>query len=196
MKFKFLSRTFPLRDYYFYVPQLCLGSMGFWPMDTCRQQAANVGAWMNLIILAIGVFTEIHAGCTVLRTDLELALDTLCPAGTSAVTLLKMTLIYYYRQDLAWVLERMRSLVYERDGEVKKFRSFRHIKYCNDQCKLRKFVLYCSMEHQRHFQICVHYLAMLFSYFINIFFLLMYNTIYLNIFVFIKKSYIIFLTFN
>ncbi|XP_012160723.1 odorant receptor 10a [Ceratitis capitata] len=118
MKFKFLSRTFPLRDYYFYVPQLCLGSMGFWPMDTCRQQAANVGAWMNLIILAIGVFTEIHAGCTVLRTDLELALDTLCPAGTSAVTLLKMTLIYYYRQDLAWVLERMRSLVYERDVSI------------------------------------------------------------------------------
>ncbi|XP_039955113.1 odorant receptor 10a [Bactrocera tryoni] len=118
MNFRFLSRTFPLRDYYFYVPKLCLGALGFWPLDTSAPNASNVWAWVNLIILTIGVFTEIHAGCTVLKTDLELALDTLCPAGTSAVTLLKMALIYYYRKDLAWVLKRMRDLVYERDVSI------------------------------------------------------------------------------
>nr|QKN21469.1 odorant receptor [Zeugodacus tau] len=118
MNFRFLSRTFPLRDYYFYVPKLCLGALGFWPLDTCEPGASNVWAWVNLIILAIGVVTEMHAGCSALRTDLELALDTLCPAGTSAVTLLKMALIYYYRQDLAWVLKRMRDLVYERDVSI------------------------------------------------------------------------------
>ncbi|XP_067633448.1 odorant receptor 10a [Eurosta solidaginis] len=114
MNFKFLSRKFPLRDYYFYVPRLCLGSMGFWPQNTARPDAVNIGVWINFIILTIGVFTEIHAGCTVLRSDLALALDTLCPAGTSAVTLLKMALIYYYRRDLAFVLRRMEELVYER----------------------------------------------------------------------------------
>uniref|UniRef100_A0A5H2WXQ9 Odorant receptor n=1 Tax=Bactrocera latifrons TaxID=174628 RepID=A0A5H2WXQ9_BACLA len=118
MNFRFLSRTFPLRDYYFYVPKLCLGALGFWPLDTSAPDASNVWAWVNLIILTIGVFTEIHAGCAVLKTDLELALDTLCPAGTSAVTLLKMVLIYYYRKDLAWVLKRMRDLVYERDVSI------------------------------------------------------------------------------
>ncbi|XP_050325004.1 odorant receptor 10a [Bactrocera neohumeralis] len=118
MNFRFLSRTFPLRDYYFYVPKLCLGALGFWPLDTSAPNASNVWAWVNLIILTIGVFTEIHAGCTVLKTDLELALDTLCPAGTSAVTLLKMALIYYYRKDLAWVLKRMRDLVYERNVSI------------------------------------------------------------------------------
>nr|QKN21020.1 odorant receptor [Bactrocera correcta] len=118
MNFRFLSRTFPLRDYYFYVPKLCLGALGFWPLDTSVLNASNVWAWVNLIILTIGVFTEIHAGCTVLKTDLELALDTLCPAGTSAVTLLKMALIYYYRKDLAWVLKRMHDLVYERDVSI------------------------------------------------------------------------------
>lgn len=118
MNFKFLSRTSSLHDYYFYVPKLCLGALGFWPLDTSEPNASNVWAWMNLIILTIGVFTEIHAGCSALRTDLELALDTLCPAGTSAVTLLKMALIYYYRKDLAWVLKRMRGFMYTRDGEL------------------------------------------------------------------------------
>ncbi|XP_036333231.1 odorant receptor 10a [Rhagoletis pomonella] len=118
MNFKFLSRSFPLCDYYFCVPKLCLGSMGFWPGDTCRQNAANIGARINFFILAIGVVTEIHAGCSVLKSDLELALDTLCPAGTSAVTLLKMGLIYYYRKDLAWVLKRMQVLVYERGVRI------------------------------------------------------------------------------
>ncbi|XP_054740239.1 odorant receptor 10a [Anastrepha obliqua] len=118
MNFKFMSRSFPLYDYYFYMPKLCLGSMGFWPLNTCRKHAVNIGAWVNLIILAIGVFTEIHAGCTVLKADLELALDTLCPAGTSAVTLLKMALIFYYHKDLAWVLKRMQSLMYEPDVQT------------------------------------------------------------------------------
>ncbi|XP_036230360.2 odorant receptor 10a [Bactrocera oleae] len=118
MNFRFLSRTFPLRDYYFYVPKLCLGALGFWPLNTSAPHASNVWAWGNLIILTIGVFTEIHAGCSVLKTDLELALDTLCPAGTSAVTLLKMALIYYYRKDLAWVLKQLRDLVYEPDVSI------------------------------------------------------------------------------
>ena len=112
MSLRFLSSSYPLHDYYFYVPKHCLKVMGFWPQSP-KTKINIIWAAINFIILSIGVLTELHAGITALAYDLEKSLDTLCPAGTSAVTLLKMFFIYYYRQDLQYVLEKMHSLLYE-----------------------------------------------------------------------------------
>ncbi|XP_065367596.1 odorant receptor 10a [Calliphora vicina] len=111
MPLQFLSSNYPLHDYYFYVPKFCLRIMGFWP-QTPQTHTNYLWASSNCLILLIGVLTEMHAGFSSLKYDLEKGLDTLCPAGTSAVTLLKLILIYHYRQDLQYVLKKMHSMLY------------------------------------------------------------------------------------
>ncbi|KAM7341922.1 odorant receptor 10a [Cochliomyia hominivorax] len=112
MYLKFLTSNYPLHDYYFYVPKFCLRLAGFWP-QTLKSQRSILLAASNFIILLIGVLTEMHAGFSSLSYNLEKGLDTLCPAGTSAVTLLKMMFISYYRKDLQYVLKKMQALLYE-----------------------------------------------------------------------------------
>lgn len=112
MSLKFLSSNYPLHDYYFYVPKFCLRLVGFWP-QTPKTLWNILWAASNFFILFIGVVTEMHAGFSSLSYNLEKGLDTLCPAGTSAVTLLKMILVYYYRQDLQYVLKKMYTMLYE-----------------------------------------------------------------------------------
>ncbi|XP_059226048.1 odorant receptor 10a [Stomoxys calcitrans] len=111
MFFDFLARTTNLEKYYLYVPKICLRVMGFWPASP-RTQLINVWSVFNFLILLIGVLTELHAGFSLLSTNLEKALDTLCPAGTSAVTVLKMILISYYRKDFILVLEKMHQMLF------------------------------------------------------------------------------------
>ncbi|XP_037943081.1 odorant receptor 10a-like [Teleopsis dalmanni] len=111
MFLKLLKRSASLDDYFYCVPRLCLGAMGYWP-SAVRSLSANLWATTNFIVLFIGVFTELHAGFTALKYDIELGLDTLCPAGTSAVTLLKMYLIYWHRNDLQLTVERLHYLLY------------------------------------------------------------------------------------
>ncbi|XP_005178484.1 odorant receptor 10a [Musca domestica] len=121
MFLRFLSRSNPLKEYYFYVPRICLQLMGFWP-GSPRSRRILCWAVFNFIILLVGVVTELHAGFSYLNYDLEKGLDTLCPAGTSAVTVLKMILISYYRQDLEAVLKKMHQMLYgcnEKDMEHK-----------------------------------------------------------------------------
>ncbi|XP_037811487.1 odorant receptor 10a [Lucilia sericata] len=112
MSLKFLSSSYPLLDYYFYVPKYCLRIMGFWP-QTPKTTLHQLWAASNFLILLIGVLTEMHAGFSALTYDLEKGLDTLCPAGTSAVTLLKMVLIFYYRKDINYVLKKMHGMLYD-----------------------------------------------------------------------------------
>lgn len=121
MFLRFLSRSNPLEEYYFYVPRICLQLMGFWP-GSPRSSRILCWAVFNFVILLVGVVTELHAGFSYLSYDLEKGLDTLCPAGTSAVTVLKMILISYYREDLEAVLKKMHQMLYgcnEKDMEHK-----------------------------------------------------------------------------
>lgn len=130
MSLKFLSSHFPLHDYYFYVPKTCLQVMGFWP-QTPKTYPNMVWALSNFLILLVGVLTEMHAGFSALSYDLEKGLDTLCPAGTSAVTLLKMILIFYYRKDLQYVLKQMEILLYEENTN--------RVTFKNHKQTIRKF---------------------------------------------------------
>ncbi|XP_075166964.1 odorant receptor 10a [Haematobia irritans] len=113
-----LHRTNNLKKFYFYVPKICLRLMGFWPGSSRTPTIFYLGLF-NFLILLVGVITELHAGFSLLSSNLEKALDTLCPAGTSTVTVLKMILIAYYRDDLRYVLEKMHQMLFNgyRDDE-------------------------------------------------------------------------------
>ncbi|XP_039498076.1 odorant receptor 10a [Drosophila santomea] len=110
--FRFLQRDQQLDVYFFAVPRLSLNIMGYWP-----GKSGDTLPWRSLIhfvILSIGVATELHAGLRFLhQQQITLALETLCPAGTSAVTLLKMFLMLHYRQDLSTMWYRLRSLIFD-----------------------------------------------------------------------------------
>ncbi|XP_030567035.1 odorant receptor 10a isoform X2 [Drosophila novamexicana] len=107
--FRFLYRNQPLSLYYYAVPRLCLNLMGFWPGPLQWR------ALVHFVVLAIGVATELHAGFSFARAGkITMALETFCPAGTSAVTLLKMFFMLRYRQDLLYVLTHQRQLLFQK----------------------------------------------------------------------------------
>ncbi|XP_036676660.2 odorant receptor 10a isoform X1 [Drosophila suzukii] len=122
--FRFLKRDQPLSVYFFAVPRLSLNIMGYWP-----EKSGDRLPWrsiVNFVILAIGVITELHAGLRFLdQQQITLALETLCPAGTSAVTLLKMFLMLRYRQDLWAMWNRLRSLLFDIRPELPDQRQIR-----------------------------------------------------------------------
>ncbi|XP_068141290.1 odorant receptor 10a [Drosophila tropicalis] len=111
--FRFLQRQQPLVVYFFAVPHLCLNIMGFWPEDDRPTLGARCRALVHFIVLTIGVLTELHAGYAYLeKREIVLALETFCPGSTSAVTLLKMITMWYYRHDLALMLNRVKQMLY------------------------------------------------------------------------------------
>ncbi|EDV46051.1 odorant receptor 10a [Drosophila erecta] len=108
--FRFLKRDQQLDVYFFAVPRLSLNIMGYWPIGDKLPRRALI----HFVILAIGVATELHAGMRCLgQQQITLALETLCPAGTSAVTLLKMFLMLRFRQDLSTMWHRLRCLLFD-----------------------------------------------------------------------------------
>lgn len=108
--FRYLRRNQPLELYFYAVPKLCLNLMGIWPGP---EGTINWRAVMNFMILGIGVVTELHAAFTYARANqITLALETFCPASTSAVTLLKMFLLLRYRKDLFYVVSHQRDLLF------------------------------------------------------------------------------------
>ncbi|KAH8301343.1 hypothetical protein KR059_000539 [Drosophila kikkawai] len=114
--FRFLKCDQPLAIYFFAVPYLSLNLMGYWPGK--REERLPLRALVHFVILAIGVLTELHAGLLFLdQQQITLALETLCPAGTSAVTLLKMFLMLRYRSDLCDMWTRLRELLFEAQQE-------------------------------------------------------------------------------
>ncbi|XP_017088375.2 odorant receptor 10a isoform X1 [Drosophila bipectinata] len=121
--FRFLNKNEPLSVYFFAVPRNSLNLMGYWPGGGAEKKDKKnknppLRAYVHFVILAIGVFTELHAGMRFLhQEELTLALETFCPAATSAVTLLKMFLMWRYRQDLASMWCRLRSLLFETGRE-------------------------------------------------------------------------------
>ncbi|KAH8387793.1 hypothetical protein KR093_009481 [Drosophila rubida] len=108
--FWFLRRDQPLELYFYVVPKLCLGIMGYWPGPNDKRRWS---AYINFVVLAVGVATELHAGFMSARCNqISLALEILCPAFTSAVTLLKMFLMLRYRQHLYYMVAQQRELLF------------------------------------------------------------------------------------
>ncbi|EDV35057.2 uncharacterized protein Dana_GF22395 [Drosophila ananassae] len=120
---RFLNKNEPLSVYFFAVPRNCLNLMGYWPggadnKDKKTDKNPPIRAYVHFVILAIGVTTELHAGMRFLhQEELTLALETFCPAATSAVTLLKMFLMLRYRQDISNMWCRLRTLLFDRRRE-------------------------------------------------------------------------------
>lgn len=115
--FQYLRRNQPLLLYYYAVPRLCLNIMGYWPGPSGTLQWRAV---VHFIILAIGVLTELHAGFAYAKSNqLTLALETFCPAGTSAVVLLKMFFLLRYRTDLFYVVTEQQDLLYGLDPKTR-----------------------------------------------------------------------------
>ncbi|KAL7744953.1 hypothetical protein ACLKA6_007224 [Drosophila palustris] len=111
LAFRYLRRDQPLELYFYAVPQLCLRLMGYWPDP---KGTLNWRALVHFAILAIGVATELHAGFLYASSNkIALALETFCPAFTSAVTLVKMFLMLRYRHDLYYVVSRLRHLLFD-----------------------------------------------------------------------------------
>ncbi|XP_016986888.1 odorant receptor 10a [Drosophila rhopaloa] len=114
--FRFLKRDQQLSVYFFAVPRLSLDIMGYWPGNPGDSLPRR--SIVHFVILSIGVVTELHAGMLFLdQQQVTLALETLCPAGTSAVTLLKMFLMLHFRRDLSSMLNRLRSLLFDLKSE-------------------------------------------------------------------------------
>lgn len=109
--FRYLRKNQPLELYFYAVPKLCLNMMGYWPGPEGTMEWCAV---VNFIILGIGVVTELHAAFTYAQSNhITLALETFCPAGTSAVTLLKMFFLLRYRKDLFYVVTHQRDLLFD-----------------------------------------------------------------------------------
>lgn len=122
---RFLNKNEPLSVYFFAVPRYSLNLMGYWPERAGTDKKDNkavkdppLRAYVHFVILAIGVATELHASLRSLRQgELTLGLETFCPAATSAVTLLKMFLMFRYRQDLSNMWCRLRALLFDGRAE-------------------------------------------------------------------------------
>ncbi|XP_034476370.1 odorant receptor 10a [Drosophila innubila] len=109
--FQYLRKNQPLALYFYAVPRLCLSLMGYWPTPKAKLQCR---ALVHFAILTIGVVTELHAGFMyVISNQITLALETFCPAITSAVTLLKMFLMLRHRRDLFYVVSHLRHLLFD-----------------------------------------------------------------------------------
>ncbi|ALC49435.1 Or10a [Drosophila busckii] len=122
--FRFLRSNQPLSLYFFAVPRLCLDLLGCWPREGGK---IPWRALFHFLVLGIGVATELHAGFVFAQNkQLDMALETFCPAGTSAVTLLKMCLMHYYRHDLCYVLKQLKLLLYRRQDQTMEKRLILH----------------------------------------------------------------------
>ncbi|TDG40609.1 hypothetical protein AWZ03_012970 [Drosophila navojoa] len=111
--FRFLHGNQPLATYFYAVPRLCMNLMGFWP------ERLHWRAYINFVVLAIGVATELHAGYRCARRgEITVALETFCPAGTSAVTLLKMFLLLQAREDLLYIVTKQRQMLFPTVGQT------------------------------------------------------------------------------
>ncbi|XP_017869577.1 PREDICTED: LOW QUALITY PROTEIN: odorant receptor 10a [Drosophila arizonae] len=131
INFRFLYGNQPLSTYFYGVPRLCLNLMGYWP------ERLHWRAYINFVVLAIGVATELHAGYRCARRgDITVALETFCPAGTSAVTLFKMFFLLQAREDLLYVLTKQRQMLFPIVGQTP----------VKEQVMRRHFLMTCRLN--------------------------------------------------
>ncbi|XP_032588229.1 odorant receptor 10a isoform X1 [Drosophila mojavensis] len=104
--------------------------MGYWP------ERLHWRAYINFVVLAIGVATELHAGFRfATQGDTTLTLETFCPGVTSAVTLLKMFFLLQAREDLLYVLTKQRQMLFPTVGQTP----------VKEQVMRRHFLLACRL---------------------------------------------------
>ncbi|XP_030242223.1 odorant receptor 24a [Drosophila navojoa] len=115
---RFLTRSFPMNRHYFLVPKFVLTLIGIYPE---QERSWPVRAWsfFNFFILAYGCYAEAAYGILQIPNNIVLAMDALCPVASSILSLLKMSAIWYYRDELKFLIQRVRTLTEQQQSDRK-----------------------------------------------------------------------------
>ncbi|XP_030079238.1 odorant receptor 24a [Drosophila hydei] len=116
--FSFLKRSYPVERHYFLIPQMAMSAIGFNPE---QERTWPVRAWsfFNFFVLTYGCYAEAAYGIKQIPINIALALDALCPVASSILSWLKMMAIWYYRDELKWLIQRIRKLTEQQQSERK-----------------------------------------------------------------------------
>lgn len=116
--FSFLKRSYPVERHYFLIPQMAMSAIGFNPE---QERTWPVRAWsfFNFFVLTYGCYAEAAYGIKQIPINIALALDALCPVASSILSWLKMMAIWYYRDELKWLIQRIRKLSEQQQSERK-----------------------------------------------------------------------------
>ncbi|EDW75532.1 uncharacterized protein Dwil_GK23908 [Drosophila willistoni] len=115
---QFLTAAYPMERHYFLLPKFALSLIGFYPEQE-RTFLIRLWSFFNFFILSYGCFAEAYYGIYYIRINIVTALDALCPVASSILSLLKMCCIWWYREELKFLIQRVRVLTEEQRSERK-----------------------------------------------------------------------------
>ncbi|XP_017046125.1 odorant receptor 24a [Drosophila ficusphila] len=115
---RFLTSSFPMERHYFLVPKFALSLIGFYPEQE-RTLPVRLWSFFNFFILTYGCYAEAYYGIHYIPINIATALDALCPVASSILSLVKMVAIWYYRDQLKSLIQRVRFLTEQQRSERK-----------------------------------------------------------------------------
>ncbi|XP_030384606.1 odorant receptor 24a [Scaptodrosophila lebanonensis] len=115
---RFLTADYPVEQHYFLIPKFALGLIGFYP-ETERTLPVRLWSFFNFAILAYGCYAEGYYGIHYIPIDIATALDALCPVASSILSLVKVFSIWWYRDELKWLIGRIRVLSEQQQSDRK-----------------------------------------------------------------------------
>ncbi|XP_037711351.1 odorant receptor 24a [Drosophila subpulchrella] len=115
---RFLTASYPMERHYFAVPKFALSLIGFYP-EQKRTLLVKLWSFFNFFILTYGCYAEAYYGIHYIPINIATALDALCPVASSILSLVKMVAIWWYRDDLRSLIERVRFLTEEQRSKRK-----------------------------------------------------------------------------
>ncbi|XP_022232018.2 odorant receptor 24a [Drosophila obscura] len=115
---RFFTSSYPMERHYFMLPKFALSVIGFYPEQE-RTLGLRLWSFVNFFILAYGCYAEAYYGIHYIAIDIATALDALCPVASSILSLLKMVSIWYYRDEMKALIQRIRTLTEAQRSERK-----------------------------------------------------------------------------
>lgn len=116
---RFLTASYPMERHYFAVPKFALSAVGFYPEQE-RTLAVKLWSFFNFFILTYGCYAEAYYGIHYIPINIETALDALCPVASSILSWVKMASIWWYRDELKSLIERVRFLTEQQQRSERK----------------------------------------------------------------------------
>lgn len=113
--FNVLSTKLTIEEQFFKIPGYSLRHVGCWPEIVFNRNAV-LRSIVHFLFLSAGAYGESIFGIMKIA-DLTLALETFCPAITKQVTVIKMVIFLFYRQDMKRLIQRLRELLTAQKGD-------------------------------------------------------------------------------